>query len=149
MVTIIVGIQSSRVMSDIFGAGKGLVNIFIKWLDITMFATTSAANVGNLIEQPTVSGIVSWSVGILVVNLCVALPLLGVYFAGRKEIHAFSQYCKDEYTVITAFAMLITFVWFAECFPFNMIPVLFVISLLYVPVRWFIDKVKPRKMYWG
>lgn len=114
-----------------------------------MFLAKGAANVGNLIEQPTVSGIVSWTVGILVGFMCVALPSLGVYFAGRKEIHAFSQYCKDEYTVITAFAMLIAFVWFAECFTFNMIPVLFVICLLYVPARWFIYNVKPRKRYWG
>ena len=139
LVTVLTAIKSKRFISDAITAGKFIGKVFMKTVRLIHNFAIYAGNVGKYIHQPTVSTIVTYSLTIIVVLLCVAIILAGVFFGGKALVNCYKEHCLDEISPFVACACLAILVWEADLMPCNIILLLVFSHVIYFAIRCYID----------
>lgn len=140
--TLFTCIQSERVVADftdfVIAIKNFCVNGFYKIIDVA----EKSGNIGDKIEQPIVSEIVS-----ILINFIVFVAILGVfiavlYFVGKFVVNVYKENCFDEISLFVIAITVAVLVWFADFMPLNIMLMLILSHILYIMVRWYIKGYK-------
>lgn len=142
LATVLTAFKSERCVSDIAATGQLIGNVFMKIIDVIHDLAVGAGSVGTHIQQPIVSTIVTYLLGIIVVALCMAVISAGAFFGGKALMNCYMKHCWDEISPLVALVSLAVLVWGAELMPLNIVLLLILPHVVYIVARWYIDGYK-------
>ncbi|MCM1316064.1 MAG: DUF6040 family protein [Prevotella sp.] len=140
--TLFTCIQSERVVSDFTGFIMAIKNFCVNGFYKIIGVAEKAGNIGDKIEQPIVSEIIS-----ILINFIVFVAILGVfiallYFVGKFVVNVYKENCFDEISLFVIAITVAVLVWFADFIPLNIILTLILSHILYIGVRCYIKNYK-------
>lgn len=142
LATVLTAFKSERCVSDITAAGQLIGKVVMGIINVIYTLATGAGSVGAHIQQPVVSTIVTYLLGIIVAALCMAAIGAGLFFVGKALVNCYTEHCWDEISPLVALVSLAVLVWGAELMPLNIVLLLILSHAVYIVVRWYIDGYK-------
>lgn len=144
MTTLLTGYQSERVVADFTNAATTVKDFCISGFMAITILIEKIGSIGEKIEQPVISQIVSFVVGVIVFMAILGVILALLYFGGKFIVNVYKDNCFDEISLFVIAITIVVLVWFAELMPLNVVLLLFLSQVVYVVIRWYIKKIKMR-----
>ncbi|MDE6425845.1 MAG: hypothetical protein K2K89_06885 [Ruminococcus sp.] len=142
LATLLTGYQSKRVIDDCIGAITAVKDFCISgFMNITVFIE-KIGSVGEKIEQPIVSQIVSVLIDSIAFVVILGAILALMYFIGKFIVNVYKENCLDEISLFVVMLTVVVLVWFADLMPINIILILLMSHIGYIGVRWYINEYK-------
>ena len=150
--TLLSALKSQVFRNDFAGFYIGFANIIAFCLKCAGRAGEWMGNFSHAITQPTVAGIVYYVLYVLAVAFMLGVPLLLIYFAGKKFISWYKAEIADTISLWVAFIVLAVSVVFGkelnELFSINLILFNCLIHLVYCGFRHYIRGCKKNRGYY-
>jgi len=140
--TVLTAFKSERCVSDIIAAGQLICKVVMRIINVIYTFATGAGSIGTHIQQPIVSTIVTYLLGIIVVVLCMAVIGVGLFFGSKALVNCYTEHCWDEISPFVALISIAILVWGAELMPLNIVLLLILSHAVYIVVRWYINGYK-------
>ena len=142
LATLLTGYQSERVVNDCIGAITAVKDFCISgFMNITAFVE-KIGSVGEKIEQPIVSQIVSVLIGSIAFVAVLGAILVLLYLIGKFIVNVYKENCLDEISLFVVMMTVVVLVWFAALMPINIVLILLLSHIGYIGVRWYIKGYK-------
>ncbi|MDE6788850.1 MAG: hypothetical protein K2J47_05950 [Ruminococcus sp.] len=142
LATLLTGYQSERVVDDCIGAIMSVKDFCISgFMNITTFVE-KIGSVGEKIEQPVVSQIVSVLIGSIAFVAVLGAILALLYLIGKFIVNVYKENCLDEISLFVIMLTVVMLVWFADLMPINIVLILLLLHIGYIGVRWYIKGYK-------
>ncbi len=150
--TLLSALKSQVFRNDFAGFYIGFANIIAFCLKCAGRAGEWMGNFSHAITQPNVAGIVYYVLYVLAVAFLLGVPLLLIYFAGKKFIRWYKEEIADTISLWAAFIVLAVSVVFGkelnELFSINLILFNCLIHLVYCGFRHYIRGCKKNRGYY-
>lgn len=150
--TLLSALKSQVFRNDFAGFYIGFADIIAFCLKCAGRAGEWMGNFSHAITQPTVAGIVYYVLYVLAVAFMLGVPLILIYFAGKKFISWYKEEIADTISLWAAFIVLAVSVVFGkelnELFSINLILFNCLIHLVYCGFRHYIRGCKKNRGYY-
>ena len=136
--TLFTALSSNRILSDVVSAGKTTSKCVLFFEDFFDTIGEIASGVGENINQPVVSAIVSGIAGILAELLRILIVIGFIGFVVAQLISVYKDCCCNWYSFGVLLATVGVLVWFADTMPMNVVLLLILSHLVYMFIQWYI-----------